>query len=571
MICFKALSSTVHADPTAAHYKFHDDPYLIPYSNLSKRSFALSQEAGRKAAQWIRQQNPELFQHRVAEPLVEVRYNVLGIRKISRETKQKLLELVCFYNCNDALSEEWIEERWYRQKQKSKEWRKNVWKDGGFAEQLYNELGGKDSESLCALISGMCSHGQIDQGWKLYEQARANGIKLNTLTYNNLLAKICFLMESHPMVMENIEKLLKEMDQEGIRPNLDTLNSVLETLSNMSSYKNAKTFATQLLAEFKMLGITPSLASFYHLINLFGSDRRQLRGALNSILSYLEQNSVEIADLNDTAFFTKAMEYVCHRLEDKDLAYRLSLLLHKDNNYNFIGDSYRESLYYRYYFLCLCKTESLNVVMDIYDSLVPHIYIPEPIVMKELLTTIEINAAWNELPRIWSDIVLFEQDDRTDICERILGLASMNTEKSLNEALAKMGWSIWEKIEASTRSSLEWTGPLLGDLMIVLLANDDLSRAHLVMDKMERLQNQVIGEPKVSALLRYLDLCITENSADAAIKCIRFCNDMGLIETEDMARNLYRSLQLKDQQIERLSAIVGKDALSLEGKKIVEN
>lgn len=53
--------------------------------------------------------------------------------------------------------------------------------------------------------------------------------------------------------------------------------------------------------------------------------------------------------------------------------------------------------------------------------------------------------------------------------------------------------------------------------MIVLLANDDLSRAHLVMDKMERLQNQVIGEPKVSALLRYLDLCITENSADAAI------------------------------------------------------
>lgn len=82
MICFKALSSTVHADPTAAHYKFHDDPYLIPYSNLSKRSFALSQEAGRKAAQWIRQQNPELFQHRVAEPLVEVRYNVLGIRSI---------------------------------------------------------------------------------------------------------------------------------------------------------------------------------------------------------------------------------------------------------------------------------------------------------------------------------------------------------------------------------------------------------------------------------------------------------------------------------------------------------
>lgn len=42
-----ALSATVGHDPTAAHYKFHDDPFLIPQSNPAKRSFALAQEAGR--------------------------------------------------------------------------------------------------------------------------------------------------------------------------------------------------------------------------------------------------------------------------------------------------------------------------------------------------------------------------------------------------------------------------------------------------------------------------------------------------------------------------------------------
>lgn len=42
-----ALSATVGNDPTAAHYKYHDDPYLIPQSNSSKRTFALAQEAGR--------------------------------------------------------------------------------------------------------------------------------------------------------------------------------------------------------------------------------------------------------------------------------------------------------------------------------------------------------------------------------------------------------------------------------------------------------------------------------------------------------------------------------------------
>lgn len=51
-----ALSLTVGHDPTAAHYKYHDDPYLIPSSNVTKRTFAMSQEAGRKAAKWIRQQ-----------------------------------------------------------------------------------------------------------------------------------------------------------------------------------------------------------------------------------------------------------------------------------------------------------------------------------------------------------------------------------------------------------------------------------------------------------------------------------------------------------------------------------
>ena len=56
-----ALSSTVGYDPTAPHYKYHDDPYLMPMSNVGKKTFAMAQEAGRKAAYWIRQENAKLF------------------------------------------------------------------------------------------------------------------------------------------------------------------------------------------------------------------------------------------------------------------------------------------------------------------------------------------------------------------------------------------------------------------------------------------------------------------------------------------------------------------------------
>jgi len=65
------LASTVKRDPTGPHYKFHDDPYLIPASSHTKRTYSLSQEAGRKAANWIKQEHADLFNHRNAEPFIE--------------------------------------------------------------------------------------------------------------------------------------------------------------------------------------------------------------------------------------------------------------------------------------------------------------------------------------------------------------------------------------------------------------------------------------------------------------------------------------------------------------------
>lgn len=76
----QALSSTVKRDYTAPEYKYHDDPFLIPTSNLNKRMFALSQESGRKAARWIRQEHADLFQHKVADPQIQVGKNVVDVK-----------------------------------------------------------------------------------------------------------------------------------------------------------------------------------------------------------------------------------------------------------------------------------------------------------------------------------------------------------------------------------------------------------------------------------------------------------------------------------------------------------
>lgn len=64
------LSKTVGRDPTAAHYKFHDDPYLIPTSLFYKDQYALSQEAGKQAAQWIKREHAALFNVSKSESFV---------------------------------------------------------------------------------------------------------------------------------------------------------------------------------------------------------------------------------------------------------------------------------------------------------------------------------------------------------------------------------------------------------------------------------------------------------------------------------------------------------------------
>ncbi len=57
-VFIQALSDTVRRDVGTPHHKFADDPFLTPLSSLTKRSYALSKEAGRKAAAYIRDEYP---------------------------------------------------------------------------------------------------------------------------------------------------------------------------------------------------------------------------------------------------------------------------------------------------------------------------------------------------------------------------------------------------------------------------------------------------------------------------------------------------------------------------------
>lgn len=64
------------------------------------------------------------------------------------------------------------------------------------------------------------------------------------------------------------------MAEAGVNPNLGTLNSTLEALSQVAGWRQSRLLSLQVIAEFSSLGIQPSLASYYYLLIIHCRERK---------------------------------------------------------------------------------------------------------------------------------------------------------------------------------------------------------------------------------------------------------------------------------------------------------
>lgn len=598
-----ALSSTVGFDPTAAHFKYHDDPYLIPTSNVAKKTYAMAQESGRKAALWIRQENAKLFQHKEADPpvpafiptmvyteeskvevtdlekligKVDVKdavlvYNLLKKNKIdvSPELKQSLMELLCFFNHEESLPEEFIEERWFRQGVTEKGRQRKTWKDFELAEQIFHEIEYKKPEHYCALIRGMAKYFQVEKAWALYQETIEKGILLDTNTFNSLLQIASFLKESYEMRWDLVCEVLTTMKNQGLKPNIGTMNAILQTITTIGGYNHPRTYALKTLSEFKKLGIEPSLASWYYMLAIFCRERGPTSHILHDIVNEIENKEFQIQDPKDTFFFVTAMDVCRHHLHDKDLAKRVNNLLHFKDNYNLIGDSYKESIYYRNYFTILCNTEPLETFMETYNLLVPNVYIPEPSVMEDILKSIDVNCASDHLPQIWSHMIQFDHTGRENLLNLILQIMIANPPQSeeLNDKFTAIAWDMYSRLEeqlaagSGRNQRTGFSGALLGDILTICCRGKNFEKAQTLFEKINNEQNSIVGDPKVMAMRAFIELCIEEKKPSLAINCLQYCAENGFPESAEFARLIHGSMTLNEAHLEKIKRYVGADVL----------
>ncbi|XP_033254037.1 protein PTCD3 homolog, mitochondrial-like [Drosophila miranda] len=598
----KALASTVGRDHTAPHYKYHDDPFLIPMSNMAKRTYAMS-EAGRKAAKWIKEEHHDLFLHQEAQPAIEkfapsmvyteesevdesslgqlieqgelkdavLVYNLMEQKGIalSSELKQSLLELVCFHNNQDPLPEEYIEEQWFLENNRRRKRHGKTWKEGDLAEKLYAEIEPKTPKTYASLIRGMAKYLQCERAYALLQEAGEKQIQLDTNTFNSIIQIISFLKDNAEQRWQLCTELLQQMSEQKLRPNLGTLNAIIQCISTFGNFKLARTSALKILPEFKQLGVNRSLGTYYYLLIIFCRERGPVSHVIVDILNEIAGREFRVEHPKDTYFFATAIDVCRNHLNDKSLAKKVNELLHPGNNYDLIGDSFKESIYYRNYLALLCQTESMEDFMLTYDLLVPNIYIPEPGIMEEVLRTIEINAAVEHVPRIWSDMVVFDHTHRESLLLYVLRImvdnrpnADTPAQSQLPEQCAKVALDMYNKIEESVKriKKVSFTGQMLGDILTLLVRGDNYEKASEVFSHIDKNQHRIPGTPAESALQEYVEASVQEKATSQALAALQYAVENNM-ESSVLAKLIHDGFTLNETHLAKLKSLVGESFL----------
>jgi pentatricopeptide repeat domain-containing protein 3 len=435
----KALASTVGTDYTAPHYRYHDDPWLIPYTNYEKRNFWLAKESGRNAARFIAERHPHLFdKNRIhAEPPITAFqprvnlnidnvtpellenyisnlqvedaitvYNLLKEKKkrISNETEQALLELLAYNAEEEEITLE-------NKTTKSIFFTNTKWVTGGLAEQLYSRL--QTPEARLAMLLGTAKYNQFSRTAQLWEEMEANGDVVPVEGYNAIISTLGSNDLEH--LKGDIVAYLNKMKSSDVFPDHNTLASCLFALARFCAKAKRSTgpcneFALSLLAEFKSIGIEPSPGSYAYLLDIFYKGARGERPMiLCDILDALEtkQNLWPAKTLPDFNFFHRAME-VAKYLTQVKLAYRIHGLLHTGDNANLLSNFQSNNKYHYSFFITVLRSEPFDVAMSLYDKLVPNTWSPSSDVFTDILLAMSSKSAVQYIGKLFDDMELLQ-------------------------------------------------------------------------------------------------------------------------------------------------------------------
>uniref|UniRef100_A0A3P8Y8N6 Small ribosomal subunit protein mS39 n=1 Tax=Esox lucius TaxID=8010 RepID=A0A3P8Y8N6_ESOLU len=568
----QALAATVNRDSTAAHYMFQDDPYLTPRTSAEFKLYSLSQESGRLAAKHIVNTNPKFFQKDFAEPHIpclmpetmEPRIEDVSeaallerimLRKVkaavdmydqllqagttvSTDATNDLLDLICLYGDHDPLQDDKPEV------EDVVRYSSGICLENNNAERIFNLLPERDTRAYSALIRGMVKYGAHVKAFNTYTDMLNNRLTADVHIFNALISAATEVREKYNEKWDLIVELLKQMNEQKVKPNLLTFNAVLKALRRCGSLARAQSLHT--LSEMKALGITPSLASFHHVLGIFYKTVSSLQGQtdiLQEVLTEVAGRSFVPQDPDDVYFFSTAMR-ICLETKDLESAYRVHNLLNVGENWRLLGDSFQQSIYYGRFFNLLCMMEHIDVVLKWYNELIPSLFYPNPQGMKDLLQALDTDNRLDMIPQIWKDIRRMGHDNKSDLVEELLSLMARDRHSpEVQESFAACALDVRSLYKQGqvAKVALEWTTASMTNITTILLAAQKTKQAWDMLN-IFKTKNRVPSEELIDEFL------VRIKDGQQAVELVQISASFCLPSTPNLAQRVLQEFELSEEQ-----------------------
>ncbi|NWW97304.1 PTCD3 protein, partial [Rhynochetos jubatus] len=579
-------------DPTAAHYIFQDDPFLMPKNAANSRLFSLSKESGKNAAKYIIKQFPQYFDKTFAEPNVlclmpeiltpqveglseEALKERIHLRMVkdsvnlfdqliqagtpvSLETTNSLLDLLSFYGDVESSPEKEEEEKEdleepevnaSEQKAPKREFQRGSqssgsrWRENSTAERIFKIMPERNAHSYCTVIRGMVKHGAYAKAYDTYIDLLNERHKADVHTFNALITAVPYLKERFLERWELAKDFLNHMTQQEVQPNLLTFNALLKTLRRCGGV--GRSVALLVVKEMEALGIEPSLATYDHLLFIFyrGVDLSS-SSIMSEILDDVEKRSFTPQDPSD------GMDFNCCDLKDIKLAYRLNKAMETGDNWKFV-DMDRLNAYWSKFFSLLCMMEQIDVVLKWYKEMSPSLFYPTPKNILDLLQALDAANHLEAIPSVWEDVKQLGFNRRQDLLEELLALMSREQHpKEIQLAFAKCAEDIKAAHEQTGREQapLEWTGSMLGHAALLFSRAGRTQDAWYVSWSWRPVNAPCLGFCRDRVMEEFLNCAKQTNCPDDAIRLVKLAAALGLPSSERLRSRTEKEFELSETQ-----------------------
>ncbi|NWU61049.1 PTCD3 protein, partial [Pterocles burchelli] len=577
-------------DPTAAHYMFQDDPYLMPRNAANARLFALSMESGRNAAKYIIKQFPEYFDKILAEPNIpclmpemlapqiegvseEALKERIHLRRVkesvdlfdqliqagtpvSLETTNSLLDLLCFFGDGESTPEKEEEEKDEleepgvkaseqkapkRQLQRGLQSSGSSWRENNNAERIFKIMPERNAHSYCTMIRGMVKHGAFAKAYDMYIDLLNERHKADVHTFNALITAAPYLKERFLERWELAKDFLNHMAQQEVQPNLLTFNALLKTLRRCGSI--GKSMSISVIKEMEALDIEPSLATYDHLLSIFYRGVEICpSGIISEVLDDVEKRSFAPQDPDD------GMAFNCCDLKDIKLADRLNKAMEKGDNWKFM-DMDRSNAYWSKFFSLLCMMEQIDVVLKWYKEMSPSVFYPTPKNILDLLQALDAANQLEVIPSVWEDMKQLGFNRRPELLEELLSLMSRDQHpEEVQLAFAKCAEDIKAGYEQTGKEQvpLEWTGSALG-CVALLFSRVGRTQDAWYVNLLERFQ-QINRIPNDQVMEEFLNCAKQTNCPEEAVKLVKLAASLGLSASQRLKSRMEKEFELSEKQ-----------------------